>query len=60
MRGVVVELSAIVARALSDRGERSVQSLLLRRMVELARKDSTEKALVKSTVLQLIVSWAEW
>lgn len=32
----------------------------MRRMVELARKDSTEKGLVRSTVLQLIVSWAEW
>ena len=32
----------------------------VRRLVELARKDSSEKALVRATVSQLIVNWNSW
>ena len=32
----------------------------VRRLVELARKDSSDKALVRATVSQLIVNWHSW
>merc|ERR1740133_934215 len=32
----------------------------VRRLVELARKDETEKQLVRATVMQLLVNWKTW
>ena len=32
----------------------------MRRLIELARKDGSEKMLVRATVTQLVVNWAQW